>query len=398
MSTTKALHFLQRLIQTPSLPGQEEEIAGLVLGEMQELGYDEAWIDEAGNVVGLIRGRGEAPAMMFNTHLDHVDPGDPAAWPVYGQPHSGALYGGKIWGRGACDIKGPLAAQVYGAAALLRNGKRSAGDVYVSAVVQEEIGGLGARWLSKTFVDRVGLVIVGEPSSNELRRGHRGRSELVVRFKGRSVHASNPALGINPHFMLATFLHKLPSLEMATHEELGRSSVAPTVLRTDQTSTNVTPSEVLLTLDWRHVPGETTGDAKAKLEPLVMASLLEGGQGEVFVPATDQTSYTQYSLPMACDMPAYSLAAAHPAVRAAEEILEQLGRSPKTGFWRFATDGGNFSAVGMTVIGFGPGDETLAHTVNEHIDHAEWEEAIWINEQLAREWPQAVAKGATGTK
>src|SRR5687768_3294766 len=131
--TRAALEFLQKLIQTPSLPGQEGTVAAIVLSEMRELGYDETWIDEAGNVVGKIRGRGEAPAVMFNTHLDHVDAGDPAAWPPYGQPFSGAVHDGKVWGRGSSDIKGPLVAQLYGVARVLQDAERPAGDVYVSA-------------------------------------------------------------------------------------------------------------------------------------------------------------------------------------------------------------------------------------------------------------------------
>ncbi|MBA3530939.1 MAG: M20/M25/M40 family metallo-hydrolase [Ardenticatenales bacterium] len=384
---TAALQFLQRLIQTPSLPGQEEAMAALVLAEMRTLGYDEAWMDEAGNVIGLIRGRGEVPALMFNTHLDHVDPGDPATWPAYGQPYSGAVHEGKVWGRGASDIKGPLAAQVHGVARLLQAGERPPGDVYVSAVVQEEVGGLGARLLAQTLKDTVAYVVIGEPSSNELRRGHRGRTELVVHVVGRAVHASAPERGVNPLFVLANFLQRLPSLEMALHDELGYSSVAPTLIRTDQSSANVIPGEAWLTLDWRNIPGESNEDAQNKVHPLLTDSLIEGAIGEILLAATDRVSFTGYERAMQSDNPAYSLGADHPAVRAAEQVLaEGLGREIPTKLWRFATDGGHFARVGMTVIGFGPGDERVVHTVNEHIDLDEWTEALHANAILAQRW------------
>lgn len=386
-----ALSFLQRLIQTPSLPGEEGAIARVVLDEMRALGYDEISQDEAGNVIGLIRGRGEAPAVMLNTHLDHVDPGDPTTWPAHGQPFSGALHEGKVWGRGASDIKGPLAAQVYGAARLLHDGTPPPGDVYVSAVVQEEVGGLGARHLADSLQGQVQLVVVGEPSSNELRRGHRGRTEPVVHVVGRSVHASVPEQGVNPHFVIAAFLQRLPTLEMTPHEELGPSSVAPTLIRVDQSSANVIPGEIWLTLDWRNVPGEDAESVLAKLQPLLEASLIEGAQGEILLPSLHRSSFTGYARPMCHDNPAYSLPADHPAVRAAEQVLTGgLARPIPTKLWRFATDGGHFARAGMAVIGFGPGDERVVHTNREHILLTEWQEAMHANHLLAREWPARV--------
>ena len=80
------IDFLQRLIRTESLPGQEGDIAELVRAEMEQLGYSDAHLDEAGNVLGKVPGRGEAPAMMFHTHLDHVDVGEHDAHAFAGEP------------------------------------------------------------------------------------------------------------------------------------------------------------------------------------------------------------------------------------------------------------------------------------------------------------------------
>ena len=144
------VEFAQRLIRTPSLSGQEGDVAALVEAEMGRLGYDEVWRDAAGNVVGLVRATatGESrPArrIMFNTHMDQVDIGDPARWPY--PPYEGTVADGAIWGRGASDLKGPMACQVHAVAALKRLGRPLPNDCYVSAVVQEEIGGLGAHEL-----------------------------------------------------------------------------------------------------------------------------------------------------------------------------------------------------------------------------------------------------------
>lgn len=372
--------FLQRLIRTPGLPGQEGDTARLVEAEMSRLGYGEVRIDEAGNVVGRVAG-GDGPTVMFNTHLDHVDVGDHARWPH--PPYGAEIHDDCVWGRGAVDIKGPLAAQVHGVARLLRGGEPPVGDVWVTAVVQEEIGGVGARWLQDRL--HAPAVVVGEPSSNTLRRGHRGRSELIVHVTGRSVHASVPAEGINPWFSLARFLDGLDDLDLPEHPELGRSTVTPTLIRSDQSSANVLPGELWLTCDWRHVPGESVQDAREHLQGLLDRSLVGGARGQVDVPVYRRTAWTGLEMELHGDNPAYILEADHPVVAAACRAVEPiLGPIPEVGTWRFATDGGHFSRAGMACIGFGPGNELLAHTVDEHIEIDQLAVALDVNEALAR--------------
>jgi putative selenium metabolism hydrolase len=386
MSLEACVDFLQRLIQTPSLPGDEEPLARLVLAEMIRLGYDEVSLDDYGNVIGILRG-GDAPPVNFNTHLDHVDVGDPGRWPH--PPFGGEIHDDRVWGRGAVDIKGPLAAQVHGVAALAQ-GERPAGDVYVTCVVQEEIGGVGARHL----VDHLAtpIVVVGEPSSNTVRRGHRGRTELVVHVTGRSVHASIPDRGVNPLVSLGRFLAALEGAERAAHPELGASSVAPTLLRTDQTSANVVPGEAWLTCDWRNVPGETDADARRSLEAVLAASLTGGAQGEVEIPSFERRAYTGRRMTIPASNPAYVLPLDHPAVTAAAAILAEItGDVAAAGFWNFATDGGHYAEAGMAPVGFGPGDPDLAHTVDEHIEIAALETALEVNRRLALALPGTLA-------
>jgi len=372
--------FLRRLIRTPGLPGQEGATAALLAAEMDTLGYDEVRTDEMGNVIGLIRGRGEAPAVMFNTHLDHVDVGDESGWSH--PPFGAEVDGDKVWGRGAVDIKGPMAAQVHGAARLLA-GERPPGDVYVTGVVQEEIGGVGARHMAKTLW--VPLVVIGEPSQNTLRRGHRGRTELVLHIVGKSVHASVPRNGINPLDTLARFVLGVAALDFPQDGTLGRSSVAMTLLRTDQSSPNVTPGEIWQTLDWRNVPSESADDIRAALQGVADAAVTPGATAEVTIPIYPQRTYTGQRMDIPGSNPAYALAADHPAVVASGEILERTtGRAGESGVWKFATDGSHFAEVGMVPVGIGPGDEFLAHTNREHIEIRQLEEALAINEALAR--------------
>ncbi len=375
------IDFLQRLIQTPSMPGEEEALARLVLQEMQQLGYDEAHIDDAGNVIGKIAGKRSQPALMFATHLDHVDVGRAEDWPY--PPFRGTIADGRIWGRGAVDIKGPLAAQVYGVAQMLKEGQRPETDVYVVATVQEEIGGVGARHLMTYF--RPPFVVVGEPSRNELRHGHRGRIEFVAHIKGKSVHASIPEKGVNPLDVLARFIPKRMDFPAAENPVLGRTSLAPTLIRTDQHSANVIPGALWQTIDCRYVPEQTPQDIAAILEGFLEDSLIPGASAHLRIPRYPRRTYTGMEMEIPADNPPYLLPREHPFLQAAIHVLKEVqGRIPEVNIWNFATDGGHFARAGLKVIGIGPGDETLAHTVQESLPLEQLEEALQINEALAR--------------
>ena len=331
--------FLQRLIRTESLPSREQDIAALVQSEMEELGYSEVHMDEAGNVLGKVPGRGEAPPMMFNTHLDHVDVGEHDAWPH--PPFGGEIHDDRVCGRGAVDIKGPLACQVYGVGRLLRDGIEPAGDILVTGTVQEEVGGLGARHMSG-YIDTP-LVVIGEPSRCELRRGHRGRTELIVHSRGRSVHASVPDQGINALDPISRFIVALDELDMRVDPDLGRSTVVPSLIRTDQISPNVVPGEVWLTCDWRNVPGESGEDAREALQVVADRALAASrealgvpeGAGvptlDVLITPVSRSSFTGLTIDYPADNPAYIVASDHPSLLAAKQAPRPGARHRRTG-------------------------------------------------------------------
>ena len=374
------VEFCCRLIQAPSMSGQEEEAARLVEAEMIRLDYDRVWIDDVGNVIGLIRGQGSGPRLQFNTHLDIVDPGDPSAWPF--PPYAGVVHDGAIWGRGACDVKGPMAVQVHALGALKAAGLRPRGDVFVVAVVFEELGGLGTRHLVETLPCDYG--VIGEATGNQLMRGHRGRTELIARFQGRSIHASMPSLGVNPHYSAARFLERLRELQMLEDPVLGPATVAPTLYRTDQASANVVPSRAELHLDWRQVPGEDPAGIIRRLQPLLEASLTDGCSGSLSVPEMSGTTWTGREGTWPLVFPPFALNADDPLVTAARSALEtQFGRQVTVDHWRFATDGGHLVQAGTPCIGFAPGDQTLVHTAQEHISIAEMTEGMAGNIALA---------------
>lgn len=358
--------FCQHIVQTPSLPGEEGDVAALFRAEMECLGYDEVWVDGWGNVVGLLKGCGEGRSVMFNGHMDHVDPGNAEDWPY--PPYGGEVHDGRLWGRASADMKGPLAAMVHAGGVLAREGLRPPGDLYVTAVVQEEVGGLGTKKLVETV--RPDCAVVGEASSNQLARGHRGRVEVVVHVRGKSVHASVPEQGVNPHTVLARFVQRLEVLPLAQDETFGRSTVVPTLYLIDQSSSNVVPGEAHLHLDWRNVPGETAADVLAQLQPVLDACLAEvgGSQGELLLHTHDLRTYTGQMEAFPSIFPSFGLAAEDPLVRQGQRVLSRaLSRPVDVIVWRFATDGGHLVAAGVPTIGFGPAEAHTVQTVQESV-------------------------------
>ena len=103
-----AIAFAQDLIRIPSLPGEEGELTARVVAEMEALGYDEVYTDDLGNAIGVVRG-GAGARVMLSAHLDMVAAGDHDEWEY--PPFGGVIADGCLHGRGAMDIKGPLALQ-----------------------------------------------------------------------------------------------------------------------------------------------------------------------------------------------------------------------------------------------------------------------------------------------
>jgi succinyl-diaminopimelate desuccinylase len=355
--------FCRRLIQTPSLSGQEGEVAELVRREMETLGYDEVWIDAVGNVIGKMCG-GEGPSVMLNCHLDHVAPGHEQQWLF--PPYSGEIYKDHIWGRGASDTKGALAPQVYALGALRKAGLQIPGDVYVTGVVQEEVGGLGMDNLLKDC--RTDVAILGEATSNRLARGHRGRGEIIARIYGQAAHASVPEQGVNPHQVAARFLLKLEEVSLGRHPELGASTLAPTLYLTDQTSRNVIPGQVDVHLDWRLVPGDQPEELVEELRRILDECLIPNSRGEVNLMQRSLQTYTGHQQTMPVLTRSYLLPKDHRLLRESQAILsETLEREIPVGEWRFGTDGGHTMKAGIPTIGFSPCEEHLAHTSEDRV-------------------------------
>ncbi len=373
------IDFTQRLIQTPSMPFEEANLAKLVATELEQLGFDEVWIDEIGNVNGRIKGTDPSlGAIVLNTHLDHVDPGEESLWSV--PPYSGTIVDDRIVGRGAADIKGPMAVQVYSMAALLRSGERPPRDIVFSGVVQEEIGGAGAEFWAEHLDYPVDLVVLGEPSDNKLALGHRGIVQMWLKFNGRSVHASVPELAQNPNYALGQFLQRLDAAkgELKSHPMLGPTTVSPTIVEVDTKSPNVTPAWTRVLLDFR-----TASESINRLQAFVHQ--LAGDW-----PHTISNAWCPPDTAFAAsDDPIYGFYTApdDPKVQKIQSILsKEIGYLVPLSSYQFATDGRHFVPYNLTIVGYAPSEENQAHVVDESISITKMAESLRGHVQLLRQF------------
>ncbi len=370
-ASSRIIEFGQRAVSTPSLAGEEGDVARLVASEMRSLAYDDVSVDGAGNVVGRLAG-GEGRCVWLHAHMDTVEPGDRSRWTH--DPYGGEVSGGYIWGRGSSDTKGSLVAQIYAVGLLKEAGLVPPGPVCQTAVVCEEMGGLGTRLLLEHQVPDV--AVIGEPSGNTLRRGHRGRYEWVVTLHGRPAHASAPDRGINPHYSMSRFLLALRDAKLLREPVFGGTSVAPTLAYVTGNNSNVIPGEMTVHLDWRAAPGDSVDNARRILDGVLAASLEPGVEAEVRLRTRQLRTYTGVEREIEFELRGYCLAEDDPYVLASHSALvAALDRSVETDVWTFCTDGGHIAVHDVPCVGFGPGREDMAHVYDERLSVDELLEA-----------------------
>lgn len=352
------LELARRLVRAESPSGQESPAAEELLAAFRGLGYDEAYLDDAGNAVGVIR-RGQGPTVMLNGHIDTVPAGDLSLWPH--APFDGAIADGRLWGRGTCDMKSALACMAVAGRDAANVG--FSGTLLVTGVVQEEVGGLGARYLAEHLPADV--VILGEPSDLELKLGHRGRVEIEVSLPGRIAHAAKASLGENALYRAARYLTRLEGTELPSGGPLGGSTATPTGIVSFPDGANVVPGEARITIDYRAIAGD---------EPEAIVSLLGSLDPEASVvvgqeDAVSENGKIEYRFPRI--NPAYLAPSAAQEVETARvtvrAALEECGLPYREGVWWFATDAPYLASQGAPVIGFGPGEPERAHTTEEGV-------------------------------
>ncbi len=357
----RAIDLAQRLLRTPSVnpPGDVSACAALLAGAFQEAKIPVELVEgEPGrvNVVARLTGASEGRRVLLNGHLDVVPA--TAGWRV--DPFEGRIEDGRLIGRGAVDMKAGVAAMAAVMEELRRRGLPRRGEVLFAAVADEETGSHQGTQLLMRRGLRADVAIVGEPTNLEISHGNRGSWWATVTIKGKAAHAARPHLGVNALSAAAEFVRLVESFKSGRTDprfEVPTATMTPTVIQGGVKS-NIVPDQVVVTIDRRMVPGESSATAEQELRTLLDRIGRPGISAEVEV----HPSYEPYMID-----------ADAPVVAVLRRVCTRvLGRTPALSGKAGATDASHlFHLGGIQPVIFGPGDPTLAHTSNEAVEVAQ---------------------------
>ena len=360
------INFMREICAIPSMDSQIEAVGKRIGAEMQKLGFAEVRFDKMGNILGRI---GNGPkVLVYDSHIDTVGIGDPQQWQW--DPFEGKVENGCLYARGACDEKGSTPGMIYGLAAAHNLGFLEGWTAWYFGNMEEWCDGIAPN----TFVEvdprvRPDFVVIGEPTRMQVYRGHKGRVELQVIAKGKSAHAASNELGVNAIYLLLPVIAGVKDLEPQLGDDpfLGHGKITATDMHVKTPSINAVPDEATLFIDRRMTFGETKDAALAQVANLIPAELRDRVRVEILMYA--EPSYTGFVFPVEKYFPAWALDENHPLIRAGQQVRQLIGlEAAPAGKWNFSTNGIYWAGkAGIPSIGFGPGDEIYAHSVNEHV-------------------------------
>ncbi len=360
------IQFLRDICAIPSMDSQIGAVGERVAEEMRKLGFDEVRFDKMGNILGRV---GHGPTVVvYDSHIDTVGIGDPAAWKW--DPFAGKVEDGVLYARGACDEKGSTPGMIYGIALGRDLGlfSKDQNSMYYFGNMEEWCDGIAPN----SFVEvdpqvRPDFVVIGEPTRMQVYRGHKGRLELKITAKGKSAHAASNHLGDNAIYKMLPIIDAISKLEpqLGDHEFLGHGKITVSDMQVKTPSINAVPDECTIFIDRRMTFGETKEAVRAQIEELIPAEqrgsiVLE----ELFY---DEPSYTGFVFPVDKYFPAWAFEESHPLVVAGLQARQAIGLpDAPAGKWNFSTNGIYWAGkAGIPSIGFGPGDEVTAHTTED---------------------------------
>ena len=367
VSSAPVVELLRALVATPSVnPAMEASgtgegaIAALAAGWLGSWGFDVDTVEaEAGrpSVLARLR-RGVGPSLILSGHLDTVGVDGMIVNPFGAEVREGRLYG-----RGACDMKGGVAALLAAARDLVESAL--AGELIVALTADEEDAAIGCRRLVSDGL-RADAAIVCEPTDLALAPAHKGFVWLEVDFHGRAAHGSRPDRGVDAIRHAGQFLARLEELEAPLtrrppHPYLGHGSIHAGTIR-GGTAPSVYPSSCRLVLERRTLPGESAAAVRSEVEYLLGRLRSESPALRAEVEVT-------------LDRDGSEIATGHPLVVELAAALEAEGIEPRVEGMTAWVEASVFNDGGTPALCFGPGRIEDAHSVDESIDLAQVETA-----------------------
>jgi acetylornithine deacetylase len=320
------------------------------------------------NVLARI-GKPGGRSLMFNGHLDVVG--------VDGMTHApfdGLTRDGRMYGRGATDMKGGVAAMCCAAWKAAQSGL--GGEVIIAAVVDEEWQSAGTKGLIERGV-RAEACIVTEPTRMAIAPAHKGFTWTEVTFTGRAAHGSRYDVGVDAIRHAGLLLAELDRVEREelvrhTHPLLGHASLHASSI-SGGSGWSTYPDHCVVEVERRTVPGESPDDAVREMEQAV-TRVSAGTPG---TRATVRHVFSQWPSDVAVDAP---------VVRALDRAMRSAGETVAVDGLSAWTDAALLNAAGIPAICYGPGDISLAHSATEWVAEEELTRAAAVLERLALDW------------
>lgn len=352
---------LSKLVKIKSLSGEEKDVQKEVMRQMHEAGFDEIKMDGLGNVLGRI-GNG-SKTLAIDGHIDTVDVGNLDNWDM--DPFSGKIDDEFVYGRGTVDQKGGIASAITAGRILKDLGLQNDISMWVVAsVMEEDCDGLCWKYIIEESGFKPDFAISTEPTNLNVYRGHRGRMEMHVSFRGLSSHGSAPERGKNAVYMAARAALEIEKLHenLANDDFLGKGSVTISKIVSGSPSLCAVADFARFHLDRRLTWGETKESAVKEVQDAV-----QNPDAKVEVLHYDGHAFTGLDYGMEKYYPTWKMPEDHPAVQCGVETFTDLfGKAPLVDKWTFSTNGVVINGIhGIPIIGFGPGNEVLAHAPNE---------------------------------
>ena len=368
---------LSEMIKIKSLSLQEGEVAKIIKSMMEEAGFDEVRIDGLGNVIGRI---GNGPRVIaFDGHIDTVDLGNLENWDF--DPLGGEIKDGFVHGRGSVDQEGGPAAFITAGKIIKELGLQKDLTIYFTAtVIEEDCDGLCWKYIVEEEKIKPECVVITEPTNLNIYRGHRGRMEIAVSFYGISSHGSAPERGKNAIYMASKAALEIEKLnETLAHDEfLGKGTITISEFKSTSPSLCAVSDFARIHLDRRLTWGEDKDLALNQVKEIV-----KDMNAKVELLDYEETAYTGLKYGMQKYFPTWKLEENHSLVQKGVEAYKDLfNKEPKVDKWTFSTNGVTIRGYyDIPVIGFGPGNEVLAHAPNEKvpIDHLVKATAFYTN-------------------
>ncbi|MFP4556746.1 MAG: YgeY family selenium metabolism-linked hydrolase [Bacteroidales bacterium] len=354
---------LSKLIKHKSLSLHEKNVQLELKRQMEEAGFDEVRMDGLGNVIGRI-GNGKK-ILAIDGHMDTVDIGLPENWSF--DPLGGEIKDGFVHGRGSVDQKGGPAAFVTTGRILKELGFDKDLTIYfVGSVIEEDCDGLCWKYLVEEEGIKPHFAISTEPTNLNIYRGHRGRMEMHVHFYGISSHGSAPERGKNAIYMASKAALDIERLNenLKVDDFLGKGSITISEIVSGSPSLCAVSDYARIHLDRRLTWGETKESAIAEINEII-----KGMNAKVEILEYSETSFTGLKYGMEKYYPTWKIDEKHPIVQTGVSAFKELFRkAPKVDKWTFSTNGVTINGLyGVPIIGFGPGNEVLAHAPNEKV-------------------------------